>query len=106
MTKARRLDRPHNIRWEITVEPDSDADLTILLPATQNCDDGPGALCTDDNRMLSADVTITITGPAANSPATGAPTIDGRRHVGQVLTADTSGYRRKWTVASEGQRNT
>ena len=90
VTAVRRLDRPHNIRWEITVQPDSDADVTILLPATQDCDD-PGALCTADARMLSADVTVTITGPAANSPATGAPTIDGEPHVGEALTAGTSG---------------
>ena len=29
--------------------------------------------------------------PAANSPATGAPTINGEPHIGEVLTADTSG---------------
>ena len=62
VTGARRFDPPRNTRWEITVQPDSDADVTILLPAAQNCDDR-GVLCTADARMLSADVTVTITGP-------------------------------------------
>ncbi len=62
VTGARRFDPPRNTRWEITVQPDSDADVTILLTAAQNCDDR-GALCTADARMLSADVAVTITGP-------------------------------------------
>ena len=90
VTKARRLDRPHNIRWEITIQPDSDADVTVLLPATQNCDD-QGALCTPDTRMLATDITVTITGLPANSPATGTPTINGEPNVGEMLTVGTSG---------------
>ena len=62
VTRARRLSPPGNTRWEITILPDSNADVTILFSATHNCDD-QGALCTPDARMLSADVTLTITGP-------------------------------------------
>lgn len=62
VTGARRLDPPGNIRWEITVAPDSGADVTIVLPATENCDH-QAALCTADTRMLSEDVTAAIPGP-------------------------------------------
>ena len=98
VTKARRLDPPSNVRWEITVEPSSDADVTIILPETADCDD-QGAICTEDGRMLSAEVTLTVAGPEEeeeqtppeNNPATGAPTISGTAQVGETLTADTSG---------------
>ena len=44
VTKARRIEPPGNVRWEITVEPSSDADVTIVLPVTTDCDDqGPSA---------------------------------------------------------------
>ena len=98
VTKARRLDPPGNVRWEITVQPSSDADVTIVLPETADCDD-QGAICTEDGRMLSAEVTLTVAGPEEeeeqtppeNSPATGAPAISGTVQVGETLTADVTG---------------
>ena len=98
MTKARRIEPPGNVRWEITVEPSSDADVTIILPETADCDD-QGAICTEDGRMLSAEVPLTVAGPEEeeeqtppeNNPATGAPTISGTAQVGQTLTADVTG---------------
>ena len=98
VTKARRIDPPGNVRWEITVEPSSDADVTIVLPVTTDCDD-QGAICTEDGRMLSADVTLTVAGPEEeeeqtppeNNPATGAPSISGTVQVGETLTADVTG---------------
>ena len=98
MTKARRLDPPGNVRWEITVEPSSDADVTIVLAETADCDD-QRAICTEDGRMLSAEVTLTVAGPVEeeeqtspqNNPATGAPAITGTAQVGQTLTANTTG---------------
>jgi len=62
--RARRLGRPRNLRSEITIQPHSNTDITIHLPATQNCDN-LGALCTPDAKALSTDVTITITGPGS-----------------------------------------
>ena len=62
VTQARRLDRPGNIRWEISVSPDSNGDVTIVLPATTDCDAG-GAVCTEDDRMLSGGLEITVNGP-------------------------------------------
>ena len=60
---ARRLEKPHNVRWEITVRPDGDGDVVITLPATTNCNDD-GAICTDDGRMLSSAVDLTVKGPS------------------------------------------
>ena len=98
VTNARRLDPPGNVRWEITVEPSSDAEVSIVLPETTDCDD-QGAICTADGRMLSAEAALTVAGPEEeeertppeNSPATGAPAISGTAQVGETLTANTSG---------------
>ena len=94
VTKARRLEAPGNVRWEITMTPDGDGNVTVVLPVTQDCAE-EGAICTGDGRMLSAEVTLVVTGPGdeeeQNSPATGQPTISGRLQVGKTLTADTSG---------------
>ena len=51
-----------NIRWEISVSPDSSADVTVELPATEDCD-AQGAICTEDGTMLSSPLTITVEGP-------------------------------------------
>ena len=98
VTNARRLAPPGNVRWEITVLPDSDAEVTVVLPFTADCED-EGAICTGDGRMLSAVATLAVGGPveeeeqtpAENTPATGVPTISGTAQVGETLTADTSG---------------
>ena len=60
--KAQRLDKPSNIRWLITVEPDSNGDVTVVLPETEDCDD-QGAICTADGRKLSNSLIITVSGP-------------------------------------------
>ena len=62
VVKARRLEAGKNVRWEITVAPSSDADVTIALPATTDCD-AQGAVCTEDGRMLSEQVELTVSGP-------------------------------------------
>ena len=62
VTKARRLAPPGNVRWEVTVVPDSDADVTVVLPATVECGDAV-AICTGDGRALSARLAITVEGP-------------------------------------------
>ena len=77
--------------WEITVEPDSNAAVTVVLPITEDCG-SDGAVCTRDGTKLSNRSELTIPGPAAaNSPATGAPSISGTARVGETLTVDTSG---------------
>ena len=62
VTGARRLVKGSNIGWEIVVDPDSNGDVTITLPATTDCD-APGAICTADGRMLSSPLEFTVSGP-------------------------------------------
>ena len=96
VANVRRLEPGKNVRWEITVQPSGDADVTLSLPVTTDCA-SLGAVCTGDGRMLSAEVEVTVSGPGSqpsspeNSAATGAPTISGTPQVGNTLTADTSG---------------
>ena len=59
---ARRLDRSSNIRWEISVSPDSNGDVTVVLPATTDCE-ADSAICTEDGRMLSNSLSFTVSGP-------------------------------------------
>ena len=62
VVKARWLEKGKNVRWEISVRPDSSADVTIALPATTDCD-ATGAICTSDGRMLSGRLELTVSGP-------------------------------------------
>ena len=62
VVRARRLQRGSNIRWEIHVRPNSNAAVTIVLPATTDCD-AQGAICTGDGRMLSRRLELTVSGP-------------------------------------------
>ena len=93
---ASRLSTGSNQGWQIRVQPDSDAAVTVVLPATTNCN-ATGSVCTADERKLSNRTELTVQGPAQvpepsqNSPATGAPTITGTAQVGETLAADTSG---------------
>ena len=59
---ARRLVSGSNIRWEVTVEPDSNGDVTITLPATTDCD-AQGAICADGDKELSSRLERTVSGP-------------------------------------------
>ena len=62
VTGARRLVKGSNIGWEIVVKPDSNGDVTITLPVTTDCD-AQGAICADDDRMLSSRLEFTVSGP-------------------------------------------
>ena len=65
VTKARRLESDsitRNVRWEITVRPTGDGDVTIVLPETTDCD-AEGAICTGDDRMLTIGDSTTVPGP-------------------------------------------
>ena len=64
VTNARRLEWGKNLRWEITVRPSGNADVTIVLPVTTDCA-SQGAVCTEDGRMLSESVELTVSGPRA-----------------------------------------
>ena len=91
-TSAGRVNRRRDL-WELTVEPDSLADVTVTLAAGAACD-SPAAVCTKDGRALSNTISTTVAGPdraPANAPAEGAPTIAGTPRVGGTLSASTSG---------------
>ena len=62
VTGARRLDPPGNMRWGVNVTPDSNGDVTIVLPVTEDCE-AQGAICTDDGRKLSNRTELTVSGP-------------------------------------------
>ena len=97
VTSVRRTTQGSNLRWEITVQPDGNDEVTLLLPITANCDDD-GAVCTGSEKKLLIGAVVFVRGPAtsqeqtdANTPATGNPAVTGTAQVGQTLTADTSG---------------
>ena len=76
VTGARRLDSDSdtpNIRWEISVTPDSTADVTVELPATEDCE-AQGAICTDDGRALSSPLKFTVMGPPLTASFESVPT--------------------------------
>ena len=62
VTGAGRLDRPSNIGWRITVQPDSTGDVEVVLPVPDYCG-AQGAICTADGRELSAAVNLSVPGP-------------------------------------------
>ena len=73
---ARQLDggsATPNIRWEITVSPDSNANVTVKLPVTEDCDT-QGAICTDDGRALSSPLKFTVKGPPLTASTVSVPT--------------------------------
>ena len=60
--KALRVDNSSDIHWRITVRPDANGNVTIVLPVTNDCDD-QGAICTRDGRKLSNGLEFTVAGP-------------------------------------------
>ena len=60
--RARRMNRPSNIRWEITVRPEGIGPVTIMLDETADCA-VDGAICTADGRTLSTKLVSNVTGP-------------------------------------------
>ena len=66
---VRRLEPGKNVKWEITVTPDSDADVTLALNATTDCT-AEGAICNADGGKLAGDLELTISGPPPPPPLT------------------------------------
>ena len=90
VSNVRRLEPGKNVKWEITVTPDADADVTITVNATTDCS-AEDAICNADGGKLSGGLELVVPGPQENSPASGAPTINGTAQVGEILTASPSG---------------
>ena len=66
-TSASRVDRRRDL-WELTVEPDSRADVTVAVAAGAACGT-PAAVCTKDGRALSNTISATVLGPVGISVA-------------------------------------
>ena len=67
VTGARRLVSGKNLRWEVTVQPSGNADVTVSLPTTTDCA-AQGAICTDNDEKLSNSLNLTVSGPEATPP--------------------------------------
>ncbi len=61
VTRAKRLDKPSNVRWEIHVQPSGNGSVSITLPNAINCS-AQGAVCTADGRKLSNRTAFTVNG--------------------------------------------
>ena len=68
LTGVGRQETGKNQAWNVTVLPNDDEDVTITLVATTDCA-ATGAICTADNRPLSASVSATVAGPLGLSVA-------------------------------------
>ena len=94
VTSAWWLDRDTTL-WEIVLEPASNGEVRIALPAGRACD-VPGAPCGSGGRSLANQPEHVIPGPVSmqqnpNSPATGGPGIEGTPETGETLSATTTG---------------
>ena len=71
ITHAERIDSNRDF-WRITVDPDSGADVTVLLPTTESCSD-TGAICTrgDSTTPLTNSVSHTFPGTQLNAKLEG-----------------------------------
>ena len=67
-TGSQRVEEDGEV-WEIEITPAGTGDVTVELTASDTC--GPGIACTTDQRPLSEDFTLTVTGPGEEPPLTG-----------------------------------
>ena len=79
---ARRVDGRRDL-WDIVVVADSDADLTVALPATSDCA-ASGAVCTGGGKPFSHALEATVPGPPE---ADGELNVTGVPQVGETLEA-------------------
>ena len=77
MRQVRRRSHHRNL-WDVTIEPASNADIIVVLPATADCS-ASGAVCTADGRALLNRIEATIPGPwpVASIVAAGSPVTEG-----------------------------
>ena len=81
---AGRLEQGSNRGWKITIEPESNAAVSIVLLPTEDCD-AVGAVCTADRRPLSNELRVIVPGPdIPDDPGTVSPIIN---HTPQVRDA-------------------
>ena len=58
---ARRLVQGSNLGWQITIEPEADADVSITLPPSADCESA-SSVCTADDRALSSGLAVIVPG--------------------------------------------
>ena len=63
VTGARRLETGSDLGWQIDIVPVSNADVSISLPPTVDCE-AASAVCTADDRALSVGLAVLVSGPA------------------------------------------
>ena len=68
LTGVSRVVRTENRNWNIVVTPSGTADVTVTLPATTDCE-AQTAICTADDRPLSAPVSATVASGLAGDRA-------------------------------------
>ena len=61
--RAQRITQGSNLRWRISVRPDSDSDVVVALPVTTDCA-AAGAVCTASGKALSNRLRAVIAGPS------------------------------------------
>ena len=62
IASARRKTQGSNQGWTVEVDPTGNGAVSITLPETTDCDDNR-AICTEDGRMLSNRLEVTVSGP-------------------------------------------
>ena len=85
--KAQRTNKPSNIPWRITVQPDFAGDEVIDLPATTDCE-ATGAINIEDGRKLSRSLNFAVSRPS------------------QWMGDNPKGNRRRFRVFQRGKRAT
>ena len=66
IANAYRQTQGSNQGWHVEVDPTGNGEVSITLPETTDCD-ASGAICADDERMLSHATSVRVTGPPAIS---------------------------------------
>ena len=66
IANAYRQTQGSNQGWHVEVDPTGNGEVSITLPETTDCDDS-GAICAEDERMLSHATSVRVTGPPAIS---------------------------------------
>ena len=84
VTRARRIERPRNRRWRITIEPHTAGDVTVVLPGDRECGE-TGAVCTENGENLAPRIVKTIAGPSSTRALT---VMDARAREGADATVD------------------
>ena len=87
VTRAARVTSGDNSRWTVTVEPDGTGDVTVTLQATTDCE-AADAICTEDDRPLSAAVSVSVPNEVASEETPGEETPSEEPPVEEQVVAD------------------